>query len=96
MANENQNSDFAKKGDILELRLYFPIKGFNRATSYVDQQLITTPLCSNIRLVDVAEERSRGGQRPGLDKAYTTQVSGASHPVLVMTSIVSTYLEAET
>lgn len=76
------------------LRLYFPLKGYSRVLSYQDQPNITTPICMNVRMVDVAEERARGGQRPGLDKAYSTQIAG-SYPVILMTSIATTYMSPE-
>ena len=74
--------------------LQFPIHGLHEGLSTEKQPLTTSPSLQNVRPVDVEEERTRGGQRPGLVKAYSTQVGGA-RPVLVITSIATTYIEPE-
>ena len=76
---------------VKEIRIYFPLNGLSKVLSYGEQPPITSPLMMNVRLTDVAEERARGGQRPGLDKAYSTQVVG-SHPIIKITSIAHTYM----
>ena len=68
---------------ILGLHLGFPAEESPQGTSF---NLL------NVRPYDVTSERVRVGKRPGTTKAYTTQVSGASHPVLQICSIVSTYI----
>ena len=75
------------------LRLYFPLRGLSRTLAFRETPPLTTQLCQNVRLVDVSKERSRGGQRPGLVKAYTTQVGGA-YPIIKMVSVTTTYMES--
>lgn len=77
------------------MRVSFPVQGLHRGQPAKDQPEGTAFDLQNVRPFDVTSERIRGGQRPGLTKAYTTQISGASHPVLYMTSIVTTYIPPE-
>lgn len=72
--------------------LYFPLKGYNASAAYKNQPLLTTPMICNCRVRDVSENRSRGGQRPGTDKAFAEQV-GTTQPVLKMVSINTTYIK---
>lgn len=76
------------------MELGFSIHGLHEGLSTEKQPPTTSPFLKNVRPVDIEEERTRGGQRPGLVKAYSTQVGGA-HPVLLMVSIASTYIEPE-
>ena len=75
------------------MKIPFPIEGQSRGLPAQKQPERTSFSLINMRPFDVTSERIRGGQRPGITKAYSTQVSGASHPVLYMTSIVTTYIE---
>jgi hypothetical protein len=77
------------------MKIPFPINGLHRGLPAEEQPQATSFDLMNVRPYDVTSERIRGGQRPGTAKAYTTQVSGASHPVLYMDSIVTTYIEPE-
>jgi hypothetical protein len=76
------------------MKLRFPIKGLNTGLALEDQPPTTSPSLQNVRAFDISEERIRGGQRPGLKKAYTTQVGG-EHPVLAMVTITTTYIPPE-
>lgn len=76
------------------MELPFPIHGLHRGLSTEKQPPTTSPHLQNVRPIDVEEERVRGGQRPGLTKAYSTQIGGA-RPVLLITSIAVTYIEPE-
>lgn len=42
-----------------------------------------------MRVIDCQDNRFRGGQRPGLQKAYTQQIGGASVPI-VWTGFITT------
>ncbi len=77
------------------MRVPFPILGLHRGLPAKEQPQGTSFDILNCRPFDVTSERIRGGQRPGTVKAYTTQVSGASHPVLQMVAITTTYIQAE-
>lgn len=74
------------------MRVSFPIYGLHRGLPADQQPQGTSFDLMNVRPFDVTSERIRGGKRPGTTKAYTTQISGAAHPVLYMTSIVTTYV----
>jgi hypothetical protein len=74
------------------MRVPFPILGLHRGLPAKEQPEGTSFSILNCRPFDVTSERTRGGKRPGTQKAYTTQISGASHPVLLMTSINTTYI----
>lgn len=76
------------------MELQFPIHGLHEGLSAEKQPPTTSPSLQNVRPIDVEEERVRGGQRPGLVKAYSTQVGGA-YPVLAMIAIAVTYIEPE-
>jgi hypothetical protein len=71
----------------------FPIQGLHRGLPAEGQPEATSFDLSNVRPFDTESERIRGGQRPGLKKAYDTQISDASHPVLYLVSCVTTYIE---
>jgi hypothetical protein len=76
------------------MELYFPVLGLYEGTPVEKQPIRTSPHLQNVRPTDVSDERIRGGQRPGLVKAYDTQIGG-DHPVLVMVQIATTYITPE-
>ena len=76
------------------MELEFPIHGLHEGLSTEKQPPTTSPHLKNVRPIDIEEERVRGGQRPALIKAYSTQIGG-EHPVLLITSIANTYIEPE-
>ena len=63
--------------------LNFPIGGLNRRYSYQHQPPYTTPNCLNIRPDESLEGRARGGSRPGLGKAFSTQL-GSGSPIRLL------------
>jgi hypothetical protein len=73
------------------LEMYFPFKGFDKSTASKDPIPLTSPFLLNVRVRDVSENRIRGGQRPGLKKAFTTQ-AGEDRPVIKMVSCTNTYI----
>jgi len=75
------------------MKLLFPFAGLHEGMAAERQPPTTSPQLSNVRPYDVEEERSRGGQRPALVKAYTTQIGG-EYPVLHISTIVTTYIES--
>ena len=75
------------------MELPMPQNGLHRGLSNEKQPPGTTPDCLNVRPHDTDEGRVTIGQRPGLAKAYTTQVSGA-RPIISMAQITTTYIES--
>ena len=73
------------------MELSFPFGGLHTGLPAEKQPPTTSPSLSNVRPFDVEEERARGGQRPGLVKAYTTQIGG-EYPVLHLSTITVTYI----
>jgi len=59
-----------------EAHLQFPVAGLDRSKSYRNQPPFTTPHAVNVRSIGTLEGRGRGGQRPGLTKAYETDLGG--------------------
>jgi hypothetical protein len=76
------------------MRIVFPSGGLDESLANQDQAIGTSFSLQNVRPIDVSEERTRGGQRAGTVKAYTTQIVG-SNPVIDIDGIVSTYIEPE-
>jgi len=74
------------------MKIPMPINGLHQGLALEEQPPTTTPHSFNVRPTDVSDERSRIGQRPGLIKAYTTQV-GDNHPITSMCQIATTYIE---
>jgi hypothetical protein len=75
------------------MKLDFPVLGLHRGLASEQQAPGTTFEILNMKPEDTTSERLRGGQRGGLIKAYTTQVSGGARPVLSICSVVTTYIE---
>jgi len=73
------------------MMLPFPSSGLHEGMAAEHQPPTTSPQLQNVRPFDVTEGRSRGGQRPGLVKAYTTQIGG-EYPVLHVSQITTTYI----
>ena len=73
--------------------LVFPI-GLNETVAYSHQPPNTSPLMHDVRIRGVFENRYRGGQRPGLKKAFATP-AGTDRPVLRILNIVNTYIPPE-
>ena len=76
------------------MELKFPIQGLHEGLPAKDQPPLTSPSLQNVRPFDVEEDRIRGGQRPGLVKAYSTQIAG-NHPVIQILQIATTYIQPE-
>ena len=67
--------------------LGFPFKGYSKGAGAEKQPANTTPWISNMRVIDCQDNRFRGGQRPGLQKAYIQLIGGLAAPVVVLTSV---------
>jgi len=74
------------------MEVRFPLKGLHTGVGHQDQPPLTSFSLLNVMPLNVDEERMTGGQRPGLTKAFSTQVAGA-YPILQMAQIVTTYIE---
>ena len=69
-------------------KLFFPLLGKNVNFAATTQPQFSTPRMNNVRIRDVLENRSRGGQRPAFAKAYNQQIGGSSNrPVTVMCQV---------
>ena len=67
--------------------LLFPAKGYHKGLGAEKQPAGTTPWIQNMRVIDIQDNRFRGGQRGGLQKAYTQQIGGIAAPVVVLISM---------
>ncbi|HUW45428.1 MAG TPA: hypothetical protein VMW50_06500 [Dehalococcoidia bacterium] len=66
----------------------FPRKGIDKSSVTIAQPPMTSVDMNNMRLRDVFDERTRGGQRPGLDKwGAGTQIGAADNPVVAMCTV---------
>ena len=75
------------------MEIPMPTRGLHRGASNEKQPVGTTPDCLNVRPHDTDEGRVTIGQRPGLKRAYSTQVSGA-RPIVAMAQITTVYVES--
>ena len=64
-----------------------PIQGFSEGLVVRDTPAILSGDMNNVRATDTIERRLRIGQRPGLSKAFTTQIASALSPVVAIGSI---------
>ena len=69
--------------------LIFPFKGYSKGLGAEKQPAGTTPWIQNMRVIDVQDNRFRGGQRGGLKKAYSQQISGAPIPIVELIQITT-------
>ena len=58
------------------LQFQLPIKGKSEGFPLDKSPALTSGHLNNVRPTDVLEKRLRIGQRPGLTKVYTQQISG--------------------
>ncbi len=69
------------------MRKLFPLQGIDKGRTTSEQPIATSPDLNNVRPYDTLDNRARGGQRPGLDKLYTQQISGIAAPIVAMCSV---------
>lgn len=67
--------------------LIFPFRGFHKGLGAEKQPAGTTPWIQNMRVIDPQDNRFRGGQRGGLKKAYSEQISSSAMPVVELIQI---------
>lgn len=72
------------KSKVVDLR--FPVGGLFKRSSYQSLPPFTSPDCCNTRPIDSLQGRERGGSRPGLSKAYDSQL-GSGNPVRMLGSV---------
>jgi hypothetical protein len=66
----------------------FPLEGLNENWGLSYQSTTTSPDLNNVRPYDVLDTRARGGQRPGLEQQYETNIGGTNkNPVVFLTGI---------
>ena len=66
-----------------------PFAGLSEGLPVSVEQEGTSGYMSNVRPRDVLEHRMRIGQRPGLKKAYSQQIGGATAPIVKLLSITT-------
>lgn len=67
--------------------LHFPIKGQDKGRATGQQPEGTSPDLDNVRPYDTLDNRARGGQRPGVSKLYTEQISGGAAAIVAICSV---------
>ena len=67
------------------------MNGLHEGLAYEKQPQTTSPNLANVRPFDIEKEKERGGQRPALVKAYSTQVAG-DYPIIAILQIATTYI----
>ncbi len=77
------------------MKIQPPIYGLVEGSASCEQDAQTSFALSNVRPFDISKEKQRVGKRPGTSLAYTTQISGGSHPVLLVVSLTNTYIPPE-
>jgi len=65
----------------------FPFNGIDKGRAASNQANGTSPHMKNVRPYDVQEDKARGGQRPGLDKAYNQRIGGQNAPIVEIVSV---------
>jgi hypothetical protein len=63
--------------------LLFPFKGYHKGVGTEKQPEGTTPYISDMRIIDVLDNRYRGGQRSGLQKGYTQLIGGVANKAIM-------------
>lgn len=69
------------------IEIPIPIKGFSEGLPVDKEQLATSGFILNCRPRDVLEGKLRLGQRLGLKKAYSQQISGTAYPIIILCSV---------
>jgi len=68
--------------------LLFPHAGYHKGSASSTQPQNTSPDLMNVRPLDNLDDRFRGGQRPGLDKWSSIDISGGViSPVVAMCTV---------
>lgn len=72
------------------MQIPFPFKGLDKGHAASQQTTDSSPDMNNMRFYDTLDNRSRGGQRPGLDKwADGDQIGAAEQPVVAICTVSS-------
>lgn len=66
----------------------FPLAGLDRGFAFRDQPPFTTTDLQNVRGHEVIKGRARGGQRPGLGKAFHEELGGG-RPIRMLAQVTS-------
>ena len=69
-----------------QVSLVWPAKGLDKVAAYEKQPPFSTPDALNVWTDDRSESRERGGSRPGIGKAYNTEL-GSGNPVYLLESL---------
>ena len=66
-----------------------PIRGVSEALDASKQFPLSSGYMNNVRAIDTLEKMIRIAQRPGMDKVFDQQISGAPAPIVVITTITT-------
>ena len=69
------------------LEIPLPIQGYSEGINVLDTPTTMSGDMGNVRPIDSISQRLRIGQRPGLAKAYSTQIASAASPVILIGSV---------
>lgn len=67
----------------------FPYKGYHKGIAAEQQPDGTSPDLDNVIPIESIDNRLRGGQRPGLQKLYSEQISGDARAVAWIGSVTT-------
>lgn len=72
------------------MKLLFPRQGIDKGRATSEQPQATSPDMNNMRVYDTLGNRSRGGQRPALDKwGSGTKIGDSEQPVVAICIVSS-------
>jgi len=69
------------------MEIRFPRNGLHKGFGTEEQPQETSRVLMNVRPYDVIGNMARGGQRPGLKKAYTQQIGGDTLPIVALLEV---------
>ena len=71
------------------MEIFLPIKGIHKGTPVDKTPNLFSGDMENVRPRDVLENRLRIGQRPGLDKRFSQQISGTASPIVQLLTVTT-------
>jgi len=71
----------------MNIKIPIPIRGYNAGYEAGDLSKEMSINMLNVRPIDSIDRRIRIGQRPGFEKAYSTQIASAAGAVIEIVSV---------
>lgn len=72
---------------VIPVKFEIPIQGFSEGIIVRDTPATLSGDMNNVRPTDTINRRLRIGQRPGLSKAFTSQIASALSPIVAVGSV---------